>query len=125
MTSLSGGECHNLKSSRTMTILSRGEYHNLKVVVPHGGCPPNLNDLTDPRLAAKDRAKRPNQMTADLFSEENRGLVNDTSAAEVSYEVLLEEFGKFCNYAEKQTRTKKCPNVSCFSETRGGVSYRR
>ncbi|XP_022963481.1 uncharacterized protein LOC111463801 isoform X4 [Cucurbita moschata] len=48
---------------------------------------PNLNDLTDPRLAAKDRAKRPNQMTADLFSEENRGLVNDTSAAEVSYEM--------------------------------------
>ena len=47
----------------------------------------SLNDLTDPRLAAKERAKRPNQMTADLFSEENRGLVNDTLAAEVTYEV--------------------------------------
>lgn len=45
------------------------------------------DDLTDPRLAAKERAKRRNQMTADLFSEENRGLVNDISAAEVTYEV--------------------------------------
>ncbi|KAL4036693.1 hypothetical protein IC575_000257 [Cucumis melo] len=44
------------------------------------------DDLTDPRLAAKERAKRRNQMTADLFSEENRGLVNDISAAEVTYE---------------------------------------
>lgn len=47
----------------------------------------NPSDLTDPRFAAKERAKRRNQMTADLFSEENRGVGNDISAAEVTYEV--------------------------------------
>ncbi|XP_022988804.1 SUPPRESSOR OF ABI3-5 [Cucurbita maxima] len=46
----------------------------------------NPSDLTDPRFAAKERAKRRNQMTADLFNEENRGVGNDISAAEVTYE---------------------------------------
>ena len=44
--------------------------------VDKGKAEESLNDLTDPRLAAKERANRPNQMTADLLSEENRGLVN-------------------------------------------------
>lgn len=57
--------------------------------VDKGKAEESLNDLTDPRLAAKERAKRRNQMTADLFSEENRGLVNDISAAEVTYEVKI------------------------------------
>lgn len=47
------------------------------------------SELTDPRLAAKERAKLRTQITAELFSEENRGIFNDISAAEVSYEVCF------------------------------------
>ncbi|XP_022141936.1 CD2 antigen cytoplasmic tail-binding protein 2 [Momordica charantia] len=54
--------------------------------VDKGKAEESPKDLTDPRFAAKERAKRRNQMTADLFSEENRGLVNNISAAEVTYE---------------------------------------
>lgn len=45
------------------------------------------NDLMNPRNAAKERAKRRNQITAELFSEDSRGIINDLSAAEVTYEV--------------------------------------
>ncbi|KAL5992387.1 hypothetical protein ACLOJK_013304 [Asimina triloba] len=41
-------------------------------------------DCTDPRLAAKERAKRRNEITAELFSEQGGGI--DISAAEVHYE---------------------------------------
>ncbi|KAL6964286.1 hypothetical protein U1Q18_035343 [Sarracenia purpurea var. burkii] len=37
------------------------------------------------RLAAKERAMQRNQITAELLSEENRGMVHDISAAEVQY----------------------------------------
>ncbi|XP_059648066.1 uncharacterized protein LOC132294287 [Cornus florida] len=43
--------------------------------------------LKDPRLAAKDRATRRSKMTTELFSEENRGMLPEISAAEVQYEV--------------------------------------
>lgn len=43
-------------------------------------------DLTNPVVAAKERAKRRSQITAELFSEDNRGISNDISAAEVTYE---------------------------------------
>ncbi|XP_022726381.1 CD2 antigen cytoplasmic tail-binding protein 2-like [Durio zibethinus] len=43
-------------------------------------------DLKDPRLAAKERAKRRNQITTELFTEDGRGMLNDVSAAEVAYE---------------------------------------
>ncbi|KAK9000711.1 hypothetical protein V6N11_081200 [Hibiscus sabdariffa] len=42
-------------------------------------------DLTDPRLAAKERAKRRSQITTELFAEDGRGMLHDVSAAEVSY----------------------------------------
>ncbi|KAF7803713.1 CD2 antigen cytoplasmic tail-binding protein 2 [Senna tora] len=45
------------------------------------------NDLTNPRNAAKERAKHRSQMTTELFSEDSRGIVNDISAAEVKYEI--------------------------------------
>lgn len=57
--------------------------------VDKGKAEESPNDLADPRLAAKERAKRRNQMTADLFSEHNRGIGNDISAAEVTYEVMF------------------------------------
>ncbi|BFG41154.1 hypothetical protein CerSpe_274280 [Prunus speciosa] len=41
--------------------------------------------LTDPRSAAKERAQRRSQITTELFSEETAGILNDVSAAEVSY----------------------------------------
>ncbi|CAL2277658.1 unnamed protein product [Prunus armeniaca] len=41
--------------------------------------------LTDPRSAAKERAKRRSQITTELFSEETAGILNDVSAAEVTY----------------------------------------
>ncbi|XP_058085953.1 uncharacterized protein LOC131233278 isoform X4 [Magnolia sinica] len=41
---------------------------------------------TDPRLAAKERAKRRNQITAELFSEQGAGILQDVSSAEVNYE---------------------------------------
>lgn len=44
------------------------------------------SELTDPRLAAKERAKHRTQITAELFSEESRGIFHDISAAEVNYE---------------------------------------
>ncbi|XP_030539139.1 SUPPRESSOR OF ABI3-5 [Rhodamnia argentea] len=44
------------------------------------------SDLDDPRLAAKARATRRSQITAELFSEDSRGIANDISAAEVAYE---------------------------------------
>ncbi|KHG20831.1 CD2 antigen cytoplasmic tail-binding 2 [Gossypium arboreum] len=43
-------------------------------------------DLKDPRLAAKERAKRRSQITTELFAEDGRGMLNDVSAAEISYE---------------------------------------
>ncbi|XWS68305.1 hypothetical protein CRYUN_Cryun04dG0079100 [Craigia yunnanensis] len=43
-------------------------------------------DLKDPLLAAKERAKRRNQITTELFTEDGRGMLKDVSAAEVAYE---------------------------------------
>ncbi|KAK4784631.1 hypothetical protein SAY86_018999 [Trapa natans] len=43
-------------------------------------------DLKNPDAAAKERAKRRNQITADLFSEESKGGLHDIVAAEVTYE---------------------------------------
>ena len=40
-------------------------------------------DLKDPCLAAKERAKRRNQITTELFTEDGRGVLNDVSAAEL------------------------------------------
>ncbi|GFY90139.1 hypothetical protein Acr_07g0003360 [Actinidia rufa] len=40
----------------------------------------------DARLAAKERAMRRNEIAAELFTEENRGMLSDISAAEVHYE---------------------------------------
>ncbi|XP_050263545.1 SUPPRESSOR OF ABI3-5 [Quercus robur] len=42
-------------------------------------------DLMNPRAAAKERAKRRTQFTAELFTEESRGILNDVAAAEVDY----------------------------------------
>ncbi|KAK6945724.1 hypothetical protein RJ641_013268 [Dillenia turbinata] len=47
---------------------------------------PDPDDLTDPRVAAKERAKRRSQMTAQLFTEDNREGFHDISIAEVDYE---------------------------------------
>ena len=44
-------------------------------------------DLMNPRAAAKERAKRRTQFTAELFTEESRGILNDVAAAEVDYKV--------------------------------------
>ncbi|KAF5444167.1 hypothetical protein F2P56_036664 [Juglans regia] len=41
--------------------------------------------VPNPRLAAKERAKHRNQITAELFTEESRGIINDVTAAEVAY----------------------------------------
>lgn len=46
-------------------------------------------DLTDPHLAAKERANRRNQLTFGLCSEESRGVINDISTAEETYKVPL------------------------------------
>ncbi|CAN6686232.1 unnamed protein product [Malus baccata var. baccata] len=40
---------------------------------------------TDPRAAAKERAKRRSQITTELFTEDAAGVVSDVSAAEVTY----------------------------------------
>ncbi|OMO87002.1 hypothetical protein CCACVL1_09334 [Corchorus capsularis] len=42
-------------------------------------------DLQDPRFAAKERAKRRNQITTELFTEDGRGMLSDVSVAEVAY----------------------------------------
>ncbi|GAV65372.1 hypothetical protein CFOL_v3_08887 [Cephalotus follicularis] len=43
--------------------------------------------LKEARFAAKERANRRNQITAELFSEENsRGILNDVSVSEVTYQ---------------------------------------
>ncbi|XP_077224258.1 CD2-binding protein-like protein isoform X2 [Tasmannia lanceolata] len=47
----------------------------------------SLDDLSDPRFAAKERAKRRTQITAELFSEASSGILQDVSGAEVNYEV--------------------------------------
>lgn len=47
------------------------------------------SELKDPRLAAKERAKHRTQITAELFSEESRGIFHDISAAEMNYEVCF------------------------------------
>lgn len=49
-------------------------------------------DLTNPVVAAKERAKRRSQITAELFSEDNRGISNNISAAEVTNEVCFLNF---------------------------------
>ncbi|KAJ4715667.1 CD2 antigen cytoplasmic tail-binding protein 2-like [Melia azedarach] len=43
-------------------------------------------DLKNPHFAATERAKRRSQMTFELCSEESEGIVNDITAAEVTYE---------------------------------------
>ncbi|KAH7867136.1 hypothetical protein Vadar_029311 [Vaccinium darrowii] len=43
------------------------------------------NTKNDPRHAAKERAMRRNQITTELFSEENRGMVHDITSVEVKY----------------------------------------
>ncbi|CAK9164294.1 unnamed protein product [Ilex paraguariensis] len=43
----------------------------------------------DPRLAAKERAMQRNRITAELLSEENRGMIHDISQAEEHYEETL------------------------------------
>lgn len=43
----------------------------------------------DPRRAAKERAMRRNQMTTELCSEENRGMVHDITSVEVKYAVCV------------------------------------
>lgn len=50
------------------------------------------NDLMNPRLAAKERAKHRSQFTAELFTEESRGILNDVVAAEVDYKVCFFHF---------------------------------
>lgn len=50
------------------------------------------SEVLNPRLAAKERAKRRNQITAELFSEESRGILNDVTAAEVAYMVCIFPF---------------------------------
>lgn len=52
----------------------------------------DVNDLTNPVVAAKERVKRRNQITAELLSEENGGTSNNLSAAEVKYEVCFLSF---------------------------------
>lgn len=46
----------------------------------------------DPRRAAKERAMRRNQMTTELCSEENRGMVHDITSVEVKYAVCVSIF---------------------------------
>jgi CD2 antigen cytoplasmic tail-binding protein 2 len=46
----------------------------------------NVNDLSNPVVAAKERMKRRNQITAELLSEE---ISNNISAAEVKYKVCF------------------------------------
>lgn len=70
-------------------------------------------DLTNPQLAAKERAKRRSQITADLLTEESRGGPNDISAAEVTYEVsstsvkaylMASNIGFFCSFPQIDER---------------------
>jgi len=42
----------------------------------------DVNDLSNPAVAVKERVKRRNQITAELFSDENRGI---SKVAEVTY----------------------------------------
>lgn len=50
------------------------------------------SDLTNPRAAAKERAKRRSQFTSELFREETGAILNDVTAAEMRYEVCLFSF---------------------------------
>ncbi|XP_010546337.1 PREDICTED: CD2 antigen cytoplasmic tail-binding protein 2 [Tarenaya hassleriana] len=43
-------------------------------------------DPRDPRHAAKERAKRRNQITTELFTEDGEGFLDDVTAAEETYE---------------------------------------
>ncbi|XP_062077144.1 uncharacterized protein LOC133782019 [Humulus lupulus] len=47
---------------------------------------PQPAPLTDPRQAAKERSNRRSQMTTELLSDDNRGIISDISIAEVTYE---------------------------------------
>ncbi|KAJ7968189.1 CD2 antigen cytoplasmic tail-binding protein 2 [Quillaja saponaria] len=54
-------------------------------VMDKGNAEDDSSDLMNPRFVAKARTKRRNQMASELCSEENRGIFNDISAAEVTY----------------------------------------
>ncbi|KAG5548505.1 hypothetical protein RHGRI_014006 [Rhododendron griersonianum] len=61
----------------------------------------------DPRRAAKERAMRRNQMTTELCSEENRGMVHDITSVEVKYaegETFVEEGIRFEPFNLEQER---------------------
>ncbi|KAA8545602.1 hypothetical protein F0562_020386 [Nyssa sinensis] len=51
-----------------------------------GGTEDGPTDWSDPRFASKERAMPRSQITAELFSEENRGMIHDISSAEMHYE---------------------------------------
>lgn len=59
----------------------------------------NVNDLSNPVVAAKERVKRRNQITAELLSEENGGI--SVSAAEVTYEVCFLGFSLSYYYIDR------------------------
>lgn len=61
-------------------------------VVDKGPVEEDIDDMMNPRHAAKERAKRRSQITTELFSEDSRGIANDISAAEVKYEVCYNFF---------------------------------
>lgn len=46
-------------------------------------------ELRNPRLAARERAKHRSEITAELLSEESRGVFHDISVVEVNYEVCF------------------------------------
>ncbi|TKY71458.1 CD2 antigen cytoplasmic tail-binding protein [Spatholobus suberectus] len=60
-----------------------------EVVLDKGNVKEGEIDLMNPQIAAKaakERAKHRNQITAELFNEGTGGIINDLSAAEVTYE---------------------------------------
>jgi len=55
----------------------------------------DVNDLSNPAVAAKERVKRRNQITAELISDENGGI---SKVAEVTYKVCFLLFRFFFEF---------------------------
>jgi len=53
---------------------------------------PQAQDFSDPRLAAKERARRRTQLTTELFTEDRDVDLAHISSVEVHYQVFLSLF---------------------------------
>jgi len=76
----------NLNSAKRVRFPKGKKGKPVEVIVDKVIAEEDVNDLSNPAVAAKERVKRRNQITAELISDENGGI---SKVAEVTYKVCF------------------------------------